>query len=203
MSSQPPDGSEPGPARPAAGGDAGPGGPRVAPAGRRELGPVNALIVRLAGLIARTARPPNLFTTLARNRGLFRRWLLFAGALMPGGGLPRRDTELVILRVAHLTGAEYEAVHHRRLGRAAGLTVEQIEAAESPDAAGPFSARQVLLLRAVDELHAGDAIGAETFTALRRELSDRDLVELCMLAGHYRMIAGLINSLGIESDVHR
>lgn len=178
--------------------------PRVAPAGRAELGAVNALLVRIAGRIAGTTRPPNLFTTVGRNRGLFRRWLLFAGALMPGGGLPRRDTELVILRVAHLTGAEYEAVHHRRMGIAAGLTAEQVGAAASDDAAdGPFSSRQALLLAAVDELHAGDAIGPETFAGLRRELSDRDLVELCMLAGHYRMVAGLINSLGIESDVHR
>jgi AhpD family alkylhydroperoxidase len=180
------------------------GGPRVPPATRAELGPVNALLARLSGRIAGTTRPLNLFTTMGRNRGLFRRWLLFAGSLMPRGGLPRRDTELVILRVSHLTGAEYEAVHHRRMGLAAGLTVEQIEAAATDAAAaGPFSARQRLLLAAVDELHADDAIGAETFAGLRPELSDRDLVELCMLAGHYRMLAGLINSLGIEPDVHR
>jgi AhpD family alkylhydroperoxidase len=186
-------------------GETGSGGPRVDPADRGELGPVNALLVRLAGRIAGTKRPPNLFTTMGRNRGLFRRWLLFAGALMPRGRLPRRDTELVILRVSHLTGAEYEAVHHRRMGLAAGLTLEQVEAiaGEDPGDAGPFSGRQELLLRAVDELHRDDAIGEETFVGIRRELSDRDLVELCMLAGHYRMLAGLINSLRIESDVHR
>jgi AhpD family alkylhydroperoxidase len=178
--------------------------PRVPPAGRDELGPVNALLVRIAGRIAGTTDPPNLFTTMGRNRGLFRRWLLFAGSLMPRGGLPRRDTELVILRVSRLTGAEYEAVHHRRMGLAAGLTAEQVEAAASTDVtAGPFSTRQELLLRAVGELHRDDEIAAATIAALRRELSDRDLVELCMLAGHYRMLAGLINSLAIEPDVHR
>ena len=51
--------------------------------------------------------------------------------------------------------------------------------------------------------HADDAIGERTFAELRGELTDRDLVELCMLAGHYRMLAGLINSLRIEPDVHR
>jgi AhpD family alkylhydroperoxidase len=186
------------------GGESRGGGPRVDPAGRDQLGLVNAMLVRLAGRVAGTTRPPNLFTTMGRNRGLFRCWLLFAGALMPRGGLPRRDTELVILRVSHRTGAEYEAVHHRRMGLAAGLTVEQVGAiaGENPGA-GPFSGRQEMLLRAVDELHRDDAIGAETFAGLRGELSDRDLVELCMLAGHYRMLAGLINSLRIESDVHR
>lgn len=177
--------------------------PRIGPATREELGPLNSLLVRIAARVAGTTAPPNLFTTMGRNRRMFRLWLLFAGTLMPRGGLPRGDTELVILRVAHLTGAAYEAVHHRRMARAAGLTAEQIDAIGDDAAAAPFSARQTLLLRAVDELDAGDAIGEETFAELRDELSDRDFVELCMLAGHYRMLAGLINSLRIVPDVHR
>jgi AhpD family alkylhydroperoxidase len=178
--------------------------PRIGPAGREELGPLNALLVRIAGRVAGTTAPPNLFTTMGRNRRMFRLWLLFAGTLMPRGGLPRRDTELVILRVAHLTGAEYEAVHHRRMALAAGLSAAQVDAIGGDDAAAaPFSPRQQLLLRAVDVLAADDAIGEPTFAELRGELTDRDLVELCMLAGHYRMLAGLINSLRIEPDVHR
>jgi len=75
--------------------------PRIAPGTRREIGPVIWGFARIAGLTARTG-PMNLFTTLGRHRGLFWGWLMFAGRLMPGGRLPRRDTELVILRVAHL-----------------------------------------------------------------------------------------------------
>lgn len=179
-------------------------GPRVLPASSQELGRVNAALVALSGRVAKTDGPLNLFATMGRNRALFRRWLLFAGKLMPRGGLPRIDTELVILRVSHRTGAEYEAVHHRGMGRRAGLSPEQIAAVSRDDLEGsPFSPRQMLLLSAVDELHDESAISGETFAGLRSELSDRDLVELCMLAGHYAMLAGLINSLRIESDVHR
>ena len=141
---------------------------------------------------------------MGRNRRMFRLWLLFAGTLMPRGGLPRRDTELVILRVSHLTGAEYEAVHHRRMGRAAGLTAEQIDASRRRRRAGPFSARQALLLRAVDELarRRCDRRG-DLRRAARASSPTATVVELCMLAGHYRMLAGLINSLRIVPDVHR
>ena len=179
-------------------------GPRVRPATRSELGLPNYLIARISARAAKTTAPLNLFTTIGRNRGMFRRWLLFAGTLMPRGRLPRIDTELVILRVSHRTGAEYEAVHHRRMGLAAGLTAEQVEsvAADSIDL-GLWSPRQLLLLKAVDELQDDDRISDETFAGLRAEFSDQDLVELCMLAGHYSMLAGLINSLGIESDTHR
>src|SRR3954447_17047625 len=69
---------------------------RVPPATRSELGPVNALILRVVHRGARAATPPNLSATLARNRALFRRWVMCAAALMPRGKLPRAGTELVI-----------------------------------------------------------------------------------------------------------
>jgi AhpD family alkylhydroperoxidase len=172
--------------------------PRIEPGGRDQVGAVNAAILHLIGLGV-GGRAPNVFTTLARHRGLFRRWLLFAGALMPGGKLPRRDSELVILRVAHLTGSEYEWGQHERLGRAAGLSDEEIARVREGAAAG-WSERQSLLLAAVDELHGGDRIGTETWDGLARHLSEVELIELCMLAGHYVMLAGTLNSLQVESD---
>lgn len=65
--------------------------PRIAPGTRRQLGFVNSLIVGALGR-ATGGRPPHIFTTLGRHRGLSRRWLWFAGGLMPGGTLPRADT---------------------------------------------------------------------------------------------------------------
>ncbi len=46
---------------------------------------------------------------------------------MPGGKLPRIDTELVILRVAAVRGSDYEFDHHTLLGRRAGLADADIE----------------------------------------------------------------------------
>lgn len=175
------------------------GEPRIAPGTQRQVGALNAAILRAIGLGV-GGRAPNVFTTLARHRGLFRRWLLFAGALMPGGKLPRRDSELVILRVAHNTGSEYEWGQHERLGRAAGLSeVEIARVREGAEAPG-WSERQALILAAVDELHGADRIGAETWGGLARHLEPVKLIELCMLAGHYTMLAGTLNSLQVQSD---
>src|SRR3954452_2455477 len=128
------------------------GAPRIAPGTAADIGRVNWLIARAIGLATR-GEPPHVFTTLARNRGLFRRWLLFAGALMPGGKLPRADTELVILRVSHLTGCPYEAGHHRPMALRAGLTQEQIDAVERDLGEFDWAPRQAAILRAVEELH--------------------------------------------------
>jgi alkylhydroperoxidase family enzyme len=173
--------------------------PRIAPGDRRQLGLVNFGIAKLAGVATR-GRPPHIFTTLGRHRGLFRRWLWFAAALMPGGKLPREETELLILRVAHNSGSEYEWSQHERIGRRAGLSDEQIaRVREGPGAAG-WSERQALLLSAADELHADGRIGAELWERLSGVLDEVRLIELCMLIGHYEMLAMTLNSLEVEPD---
>lgn len=175
------------------------GTPRIPPGGRRQIGLVNAAIVRLLGL-GTGGRPANIFTTLARHRGLFRRWLWFAAGLMPGGRLPRRETELVILRVAHLCDSAYEWGHHVRLGRRAGLSGVEIERVREGAAAAAWGERDRLLLEAVDELHAERRIGDDLWPRLAAHLDERELIELCMLTGHYEMVAMTLNSLAVVPD---
>jgi AhpD family alkylhydroperoxidase len=177
-------------------------GPRVRPGTAREIGPLGVLVSRLAGRRMGTD-PPHVFTTLGRNRRLFWRWLLFAGGLMPGGRLPRVDTELVILRVSVECDCPYEWDHHERLGRAVGLTdADLARVREGPDAPG-WGERRAALLRATDELIGDRRIGEATWSALERELPVPQRIELCMLVGHYAMLAGTLNSLGVERDVRR
>ena len=178
---------------------AGEGSPRISPGTRREIGWVNYGIARASGLAVGGA-PPRIFTTLARHRGLFRGWLFFAGRLMPSGKLPRQDTELTILRVAHLTGSEYEWSHHERIGRQAGLSAEEIARVRSGPEAPGWSERQALVLRAVDQLHRDRRIDDEVWDELARIFDEPELIELCMLTGHYEMLAMTLNSLEVVPD---
>jgi AhpD family alkylhydroperoxidase len=173
-------------------------GPRILPGDRHEIGLVATGFSRLAGRVMRTG-PPNIFTTLSRHRGLFLPWLLFAGRLMPRGRLPRADTELVILRVAHRCGCEYEWRHHERIAQQVGLSADEVARVRQEGYDG-FSARQMLLLRAVDELHDTRTISDQTWAGLRPLMSDVQLIELCMLAGHYEMLAMTLNALRVEVD---
>ena len=80
---------------------------------------------------------PVLFAVLMRHRSLYWSWLRFAGKLMPGGTLDRRDSELVILRVAWNCRCRYEWGQHVIIGLQAGLRAEDIaRIAHEPDAAG-------------------------------------------------------------------
>lgn len=175
---------------------------RVRPGTPREIGPLNTVITRALGVVAGT-NPPNLFTTLARHRRLFRPWLRFAGRLMPAGKLPRADTELVILRVAHLTHCIYERSHHEHLAPRAGLSHDDIERTKAgPDVPG-WTTRHAAVLRAVDDLVDTGTLSDERWHELRQHLSDTEAIELCLLTGHYVMLAMTINALGIEPDTQR
>lgn len=139
--------------------------------------------------------------TLARHGGLFLPWLRFAAKLMPGGFLPRADTELVILRVAHNSASEYEWRQHEQIGRQAGLSAEEIQRVRDGPAAESWTGRRRVLLQAVDELHADRTLSDATWALLREHgFGDVELIELCMLTGHYEMLAMTLNALRVQPD---
>ena len=176
--------------------------PRIAPGTRSDVGLLGWAISQGAGLVAGT-RAPNVFLTLGRHRRLFRGWLRFAGRLMPGGTLPRRETEMVILRVAHLRGCSYEFDHHVQLGRRAGVGADDVaRLVEGPDAPG-WSAREQAILAVVDALHHHGDVEDATWASMRDHLDEQQAIELCLLVGHYEMLATTIAALRIQPDVRR
>lgn len=95
-----------------------------APGSRRDVGVVAWVAAHVAGRVAGTG-PLDLFLVLGRHRRPSRAGA-FPGRLMPSGRLSCRDSELVILRAAHLRRRTYELAHHTRLGVRAGLTRAEI-----------------------------------------------------------------------------
>jgi AhpD family alkylhydroperoxidase len=119
---------------------------------------------------------------------------------MPGGVLPRRETELAIIRVAHLASCRYEFDHHVRLGRRAGVGEADVDrVVQGPEASG-WPARERALLSAVDRLHADRDLDDRSWESLREHLDEREAIELCMLVGHYEMLATVIATLRIQPD---
>lgn len=173
--------------------------PRVAPGGFRQTGPAIWAFSRIAGLVTGT-KPPHVFTTLGRHHGLFWGWLHFAGKLMPGGTLPRRESEMLILRVAHLRGCDYEFQHHSALGKRAGLTGDQIRSLRSDPTEGPWNERELTLLATADALIAHSDLDDQQWRRLTAEVSDTTAIEVLMLVGHYSMLATTLMTLRVQPD---
>jgi AhpD family alkylhydroperoxidase len=175
---------------------------RITPGRRGDVGIPAWLFARAAGRAIGT-EPPAVFLTLGRNKRLFWGWLDFAARLMPGGRLPRRETELVILRVAHLSGCHYEFEHHTRLGRRAGVTGDDLgRVVEGPDAEG-WTPREATLLRAVDSLHDHRDLDDDLWAELRTHLDEKRALELLFLVGHYEMLATALITLRVQPDKAR
>lgn len=176
--------------------------PRIAPGTLREAGPFAWGFAQLAGLVTRT-EAPRLFLTMGRAHRLFRGWLHFAGRLMPGGKLPRRETELIILRVAHRRRCAYEYEHHVALGRRAGITAADLERVLAGPSADGWTARERAILTAADALHDTQDLDDATWALLREHLDDAAVIELILLVGHYEMLATFVNTLRVQPDRHR
>lgn len=122
---------------------------------------------------------------------------------MPRGTLPRPESELVILRVAHLRASRYEFDHHVRLGRRVGLRDEDFGAVTRPLHEGGWTARRRALLAAVDQLVAAHDLDDATWTDLRAHLDERACIELVMLVGHYEMLATFLETFRVREDQTR
>ena len=141
----------------------------------------------------------NIFSTLVRAPGLFRRWLPFAGKLL-AGKLPARDRELLILRTAWNCRADYEWGHHVALGLAAGLGREEIDRIPGGPEAPGWPPLDTLLLQAADDLHADQRIAEATWRGLEATYDEQQLIELPMLVGHYHLVAMTLKTLGVELE---
>jgi 4-carboxymuconolactone decarboxylase len=148
------------------------------------------------------ALPPlNIFRTVAHAETAVRPLLRLGGAILGDGELDPRRRELAILRVAAVTGAEYEWVQHAAIARGVGVSDEQIAAVEGGELeADPFDEDDRLVLRFTEELLADDGASEATMGLARERLSPREIVELILAVGYYRMLAGVMNSVDIDLD---
>ncbi len=155
---------------------------------------------QLEAMMPPGADPIKLFRTLAHNERILGK--IRHSNLLDRGSIERRDRELVILRVCGRCGAEYEwGVHVSFFAPRFGITEEEVAATVDSDwQSGPWSPRDRLLVRLVDELHDRAQISDELWTELAEHWSHEQLIELIVLAGFYHTISFVVNGLQIELE---
>ncbi len=139
-----------------------------------------------------------------RNEGLYETWIPFCLKLLFQSAFTDAEKEVVILRTAWRTGADYEWGHHLRFARKAGLSEEQIEAIATPAPQlrpeQPEHEHLGLLVRATDELLDLHTVSPEVAGELAEAFTEQQRIELPMLVGHYSLLAMLLRSLDIPFD---
>jgi 4-carboxymuconolactone decarboxylase len=175
--------------------------PRIPPLPPEEWdGEIKRILEAIPGGVENRLGDNNIFPTLARHPELFRAWLRFGGYLLTSGELPGRDRELLILRTAVNCRSSYEWGQHVRISLAGGIDRETIERVLEGPAADGWSPHEAALLRAADELHRDSRVSDETWNALGETYDTEKLIETTLVVGHYEMLAGALNSFGVELD---
>jgi alkylhydroperoxidase family enzyme len=145
---------------------------------------------------------PIVLEMFAHHLPLSASWLPFTEMLAgPEAKVGVRTRELLILRVAWRTRSGYEWAQHSRMGADAGLTAAQIDATTEGPAAAVWTPVERTLLTAVDEFVDDHAVGAGTWAALAHEFEPAALFELLFLIGGYVCLAGVLNSIGLRSEL--
>ncbi|MFB6887790.1 carboxymuconolactone decarboxylase family protein [Kitasatospora sp. NPDC056327] len=157
-----------------------------------------ALAARVPGVLGPGV--PNVVGTLLHHPDLLEALAPFSLFLLTRGRLPQRERELLILSTVFLAGARYEWSRHVPLARSAGLRNEEIRRIPRGPGDPVWSDEDRHLLRAADELHHGARLSEHTWQALAARYDHAGMIEITMLAGHYRMFAYLLNSAGTELD---
>jgi len=176
-------------------------GPRYAPLTLDEVSPegheqVNAM--RTAFNIPEDRPFPDVSLITLRHPGMFRAQMVLGLEIAARGTIPPRERELAILRIALLARAPFEWCEHVDIGKAFGVTPEEIERVIEGSSAAGWSEHEAALLRAVEEMIADHCMSDATWDTLARTYDEKQMLELPMLVGSYLMTALQQNSLKIQ-----
>ena len=177
------------------------GGPRYAPLQPGEVTPegqeqVDAL--RAAFHIPEDRPFPDVSLITLRHPGMFKAQMVLGIELAAKGSLPPKERELAILRLAVLARAPFEWCEHVDIGKAFGITADEIERVLEGSGAPGWSEHEAALLRAVEEMVADQCMSGATWDTLAKTYSEMQMLEMPMLVGSYLMTAIQQNTLKIQ-----
>lgn len=144
-----------------------------------------------------------LYQMLLHSPPVARGWLAYLTAIRQQCQLSGGLRELVIMRVALLNGAQYEADQHAPIAREEGVTQQQLDALATWQTAGVFSAEQRAVLALTDAMTRDVKVPSARVDDVRRFLDERMVVELVATIAAYNMVSRFLEALGIHSDDER
>jgi alkylhydroperoxidase family enzyme len=172
---------------------------RLSPLTDDELQPGQRQILS-RGLNGDNPRKSTLLRTIVRHPALYTAWQPLGNALLRKGVLSPRMRELAILRTAWLCQCDFEWGQHVPIGLVEGLSSAELAGViEGPGYRG-WTASERAVLAAADDLLADNMIQEETWAELAVHFSDKELIELVFLVGHYTMVAWVMRSLAVPLE---
>jgi alkylhydroperoxidase family enzyme len=148
------------------------------------------------------ASPYNLYRALAHSPDALRHFAMFGQWVQRASAMDPRLRELAILQVGYLTATPYQWSHHIQLGRAAGVSdndIDDLIAATAGKEHG-LGALDTQILRAAREITSDGRMSEETWHHLLGHLGRAQLVELTLIICHVTAVSRILSTLRIDVE---
>jgi len=146
------------------------------------------------------ARILNLYKVLAHNPKVLLNWLRLGNSVIGRMELPPKLREIATLRVARLTGSEYEWAQHTQVALEVGVSQKQLDAISDWKSSSEFNNEERAVLQYTDEVTQKVKVTDQTFNALKNFFSEQTIVELTITTSYFAMVARLLVPLQVEVD---
>ncbi|MCD8494238.1 MAG: carboxymuconolactone decarboxylase family protein [Burkholderiaceae bacterium] len=152
-------------------------------------------------IVAERGEVLHLYRMLMHSVPVATGWLGYLTAIRQQCKLSAALRELVIMRVAHINGAPYEADQHRPFALKAGVSEAQLDALANWRAQeSVFDQTQRDVLAYTDAMTTHVHVPDDVAAAVREHFDHEQLVELTATIAAYNMVSRFLEAMQIHSD---
>ncbi|GAC1533826.1 MAG: carboxymuconolactone decarboxylase family protein [Acidimicrobiales bacterium] len=142
----------------------------------------------------------NVFRLLLRRPRMAKAMADLLLSLLFGGALDAGLRELIIMRVAWVTGSEYEWAQHWRIAVDLGVAEADLVAVRDSNDHHRLSRPQAAVVRAVDEAATHGAVSAETVGELVALVGEDAALEAVAAIGAWTMVSIVLRSFDVPLE---
>jgi alkylhydroperoxidase family enzyme len=125
----------------------------------------------------------------------------FASTFFIHSKLPADLREIAVLRAGYLVKASYETTHHEAISRDLGMTEAQLAAVkQGGNHPGVLNDAQQAVLDFADDFILNARVSETHLDAVRKHLSDQQLMDLMFVTGVYMTVSRILETTGVPFD---
>lgn len=142
-----------------------------------------------------------LYQMLLHSPAVAKGWLNHLTGIRLNSQVPGDLRELIIMRVALLNRAPYEADQHAPIALKEGISQDQLDALENwRDHKELFSDQEQAVLDYTDEMTLNVQVPDEVYEKVASFFDNKTLVEITATVATYNMVSRFLEALQIHSD---
>ncbi len=144
--------------------------------------------------------PMNVARMMANAPASMKGFLEIAQSILFYSEFDPRKREIAVLRVAHVTHAIYEWMHHVTLAKNYGVTDREIEIICTEDPARSLNEEGNLLCRVADEISRDVRLSDDALSQILDRYGTRGATELILCISYFNFLSRFLESTRVELE---